>query len=425
MRTVAEEYLDSIKQVFGYEIDKDAAALILRKLSDKSAPTNMNLFSSFTPEEREMLIIHDKLGGVKIQQLVETFGDHRFPPQFRNEISFIEELVSQIITPKYLGQFARKEGYFDRPEVIVEGKRSLDNAILPAIEKEMVYDKGNPTEAEMKSYYDKNLAKFTRAETRTGFEIMVDDKQLANDLLGRIKKGEDISSLARRYTMRAKVKGLGGRLGPFSKDEFGNVSRKAFEMKVGELAGPFEADPKTWSIFKLTEIQPAQTQGFAEVQKQIESDVRFQTQKEIREKWMTELIKAYDLKINDAMVKAVWPIVEPLPQAVAAERKKMKDQREEAAKRRSAEDRIKLQLKPNSEQEFTTKEGKKVQVKIGEPRYMDKSGKPIDPSKSSVKLTPQGKFESKDDAKGSKPTIRLQPKAPPPSGNPATPPSTR
>lgn len=421
MEKVANAYMDSVKRVFQMEYNDEVIRMLLRKLGDKSTPQNMNLFSSLTPEEREMLVVKDKLGGLKVQALVDIYGDHRFPPQYRNEPAFIIEMAEPMVTPKYLAEFARAEGYYNRPEAIKDGIRAADNVLLPAIEKEMIFNKGNPDEEEQKRYYQANIPKFSQPETRSGLEIMVDDKTLANDLLGRIKNGEDISALARRYSMRARAKNVGGKLSNFAREEYGPLSQKAFTMKVGEIAGPIDLDGKTWSIFKLSEVAPGRTKSFEEAQKQIESEVRFNNQKDLREKWIADLKKAYDIKYYEPVIRSVWPIIEPLPKEAEKERKKWKTDREDLAKRKAMEDRIKLKLQPGSKQEFTTKEGKKVQVEIGQPRYVDKEGKDIDPSKAKVKLTPKGSFEGTDsrgvkiEGGGEKPTIRLKPKEKPPA----------
>jgi len=412
LKIVADAYLDSVRRVFGQEYDRPVVQLILRKLSDKSTPTNVNLFSSFTPQEREMLVVRDRLGGVKLQQLVDMYGDHRFPPNFRNDESWVREMTDPIATPRYLNELAKSEGYYDRTEVIQDGKRALDNAILPEIEREMVFNKAAPTEAELKQYYEANRAKYGQAASASIYEVMVDDKQLANDLLGRIKKGEEISSLARRYTMRENAKGKGGRLGPFGKDDYGPVSRKALEMKVGEIAGPIQND-KFFSVVKLIELTPEKIQSFDEVRRQIEPDVRFNQQAKIKEDWEAEIRRAYNITFHEDVLRAVWPEIEQLPETTAKERRDWKEQRRQAGLRKQSEDQIKLKLRPGSEQEFTTKEGKKVQVKIGEPRYLDKEGKEIDPKKSTVKLTPKGQLEvkpgTKNDSKDA-PVIKLQPK---------------
>jgi hypothetical protein len=75
------------------------------------------------------------------------------------------------------------------------------------------------------------------------------------------------------------------------------------------------------------------------------------------------------------------------------------------------ENQIKLKLQPGSKQKFVTKEGKQVEVEIGQPRYVDKSGKEVSPNKSKIKLTPQGKLEGAQG--GAAPVIKLKPQ---PSG---------
>ncbi len=416
LNTLAEAYLEAAKAEFQSEYDQQVVKLLLRKLGDKSVPSNMNRFSALTPEEREMLVVKDNLGGLKIQDLVDMHGDHRFPPNYRDDVEFIEELVEPLIIPRYLAEIARREGYLDHPEAIAAGVKSLDNMMLPEVEREMIYNKATPTEEDIKRYYDQNIEKYTEAATATVWEIMVDDQQLAEDLMSRVEKGEDISRLARRYTMRTKTKRKGGKLGPFSRDKYGAVSRKAFELEPDGIAGPINVG-ETYSIIKLIEKTPEKVKTIDEARRNIEGDVRFQRQKELKAAWEAELRRAYNITVNESLLKRIWPAIKPLPEAMVAERKIWEKEREELAekaKRKAVEDQIKLKIKPGSEQEFTTKDGKQVKVKIGEPRYVDKDGKEVDPSESKIRITPGGELKVKetpgDKGDKDKPVIRLKPK---------------
>lgn len=414
LSVLAEKYLTDLKNSFNMKYDPKVVKLLLRKLGDKSAPTNMNMFSSFTPEERKMLVVSDRLGGLSIQELVDRYGDHRFPPNYEDSQEFIEQLVEPVVLPKYLSTIARESGLQSHPDVIEEGKRALENAILPEVEREMVYNKATPTEDELKTYYEKNIKEYTDEAKVRVYEIQVDDKQLANDLLARVNKGEDIATLARRYSQRSMAKEKGGKLGPFTKDKYGDLSRKAFTMQVDEVAGPIESEGK-YSIIKVIEKTDEIVKPFEEARRQVESDLRFQKQKDLQVSWEDELHKYYKVTFNEKLLKRVWPIVEPLGEAVEEEHKGWKDEREEKAKQmaiRNAEDQIKLKLQPGSEQEFTTKDGKQVQVKIGEPRYYNKDGEEVDPSKSTVKLTPKGRLEKKEPGSSGnkKPNIKIEPK---------------
>ena len=412
VKVISEAYLKEVYSSFEMKYNNAAVKLLKRKLFDKNAPKNMNLFSSFTSEEREMFVIEDNYEGFKIQGLVDMYGDHRFPPQIEDDPDFVKNLVEPLLLPKYLEEIARREGFFDHPECLAEGKKAIENAMLPEVEREMIQNKAAPSEEEVKTYYEKNVDEFIEQEKVEIYEILLDDKQLAEDMLTRINKGEDIERLAQRYSQRKMAKNKKGKLGPFTKDKYGPVSRKAFELEIGEVAGPIKAG-NMYSIIKLIERTPESVSTFDESRKQIESNIRFEKQKSLKDSWVEELKQSYNLKYYPDVVKRLWPLIEPLPEALVAERKVWKKDREEAAtkaKLHAKEDQLKLKLQPGSEQEFTTKDGKKVQVKIGEPRYIDKDGKEIEPSESNIQLTPKGKLEKKGSGESQAPSIKVVPK---------------
>ncbi|NQT34835.1 peptidylprolyl isomerase [bacterium] len=412
VKVISETYLEEVFNSFDMKYNNAAVKLLKKKLFDKNAPKNMNLFSSFTVEEREMFIIEDNYEGFKIQGLVDMYGDHRFPPQIEDEPDFVKNLVEPLLLPKYLEEIARREGYFDNPECLAEGKKAIENAMLPEVEREMIQNKAAPSEEEVKTYYEKNVDEFTDQEKVKIYEILLDDKQLAEDMLTRINKGEDVARLAQRYSQRKLAKQKKGKLGPFTKDKYGPLSRKAFDLEIGEVAGPIKAG-NMYSVIKLIERTPKRVKTFDESRRQIESNIRFERQKSLKNSWVEELKEYYNLKYYKDVVKRLWPLIEPLPEALVAERKVWKKDREDAAKKaklRAKEDLLKLKLQPGSEQEFTTKDGKRIQVKIGQPRYVDKDGKEIDPSKSNIRLTPKGKLEKKDGGESQAPSIKVVPK---------------
>lgn len=412
VRIIAESYIDSLETIFGMKYNEEVVNLMLRKLNDKSAPSNMNRMNSFTLDERNMKVIDDELGGVSIEDLIQRYGENQFPPEYREERDFIDELVDPIAVPKYLAEVARRMGYFDHPDAIREGKRAEDNAMLPEIEREAVFNKAVPLEDEVNSEYENNIKKYTQAATVTYDEILHDDKQFSQDLYNRIvNDGEDISKLARRYTQRKKAKNNGGRMTNVTRDQYGAISRKVFALEEGDISGPIELNEanKTYAIVKLISKTPENVQSLSEVRKQIESDLRFKKQKQIKEDWLVELKKEYNLVMHEDVIRNVWPLVEQLPESMEKERKVWKNERRDIGKRakakRQEQGKIQMKLNPNSEQTFQ-RDGKDIKVKIGEPRYV-KDGKPVDPKKSNIKISPQGKV-TKNGKKG-KASIELKP----------------
>lgn len=412
LQIVADAFVDSVKTAFEMKYNDKMVKLLLEKLNDPNTPTNMNRFAALTAEERDANILNDKLGGMKVEELVQIYGENAFPPEYKDDPNFIEELVKPILMPKYFAVIGREMGLESDPLVVEESRRTLDNAMLPEIEREIVFNKAAPTEEMISDYYKKNIEKFKQSATAKVNEIMVNDPKVANELFDRIKKGEDISKLARRYTQREKAKRRGGVLGPFTPDEFGAVSRKAFELEPGELAGPIDAGGM-YSIIELVEKNPEHVQSLDEARKEIESDIRFQRQKEIKKAWIAEMKEKYNLKIHKDVLKGVWPLIDPLPEPLVEERKKWREDRgnigDRAALKRKEEGEIKLKLAPGTEQTFRRGD-KDIKVKIGEPRYV-KKGEEVDPSKSTLKLTPKGTMEKKEVNESKTPIIKVKPKS--------------
>lgn len=406
----AEFFLDSVMDAFEMKYNEDVVRLLLRKLNDDSTPSNMNRFTTFTLEERDLKVVSDKVGGISIFDLVNQYGDNALPPQYRKDREFVVEMVDPIIIPKYLSFLAEKEGLFDHPATVDDAKRSVDNTILTEIEKEMIFNKAAPTEDDIKDYYDRNLEEFTDPAKVTVIEIQVDDKQFAEDLYGRVKKGEDITKLARRYTQRKRSKRKGGELGPFTRDKYGKMSEIAFSLDVGEYGGPVLYNG-SYSIIRLQEKIAKNVKSLTSSRDKIQSDLRFSRQKNIKIAWVEQLKKYYHLKIDESVVKSVWPLIEALPEPMVEQRKAWRDERNEIGKRgkirRKAENELKVKLRPGSTQTFE-RDGKRYEVNIGEPRPAGKGGKgqKITSSNPQIKLSPKGKKGS-----NSKPSIKIRPKS--------------
>lgn len=395
LRDVAEAFTDSIMKAHNMRYNDKVMNLVAKKITTPDLPGNMNPFALLSPDERAMLIVEDDLGGLAVDTLVQLYGDHRFPPRLEDQTpkEMLTDMIKPLLVPRYLLATAIQEGYMNNPNVIREGRRALDNAILPEIERDMVYNMATPVEIDVEKYYKDNINKYKIAATATVYEVMVDNKQLAEEILDRIKKGENISSLARRYTMRERAKRTGGRLGPFTIDQYGAVSQAAFKLQIGEISKVIPMS-NTYSIVQLLEKTNETVKPLEEVRADIEYEIRFNRQRDIQNAWVAELRRYYGLKIHEDVLKRVWPLQEQLPEVMVAERDKWKEERRlfaEQARRKAEEDRIRLRLQPDSEQTFIRGD-KEIKVKIGEPRYVDKEGQEVQaPEGGGLKVTPRGR----------------------------------
>ncbi|NLJ33041.1 MAG: hypothetical protein GX349_00370 [Firmicutes bacterium] len=96
-------------------------------------------------------------------------------------------------------------------------------------------------DAEVEAFYRENPDMFTVGERVKARHILVDEEELAEELLARAQEGEDFAQLAQEYSQDPGSQGAGGDLDYFPRgmmvEEF---EEAAFGAKVGEIVGVVE-----------------------------------------------------------------------------------------------------------------------------------------------------------------------------------------
>ena len=165
------------------------------------------------------------------------------------------------------------------------------------IEKEMVIqaiiakkaNEASPiTETAIKDYYEQNISKYKQPETVKLRLISTKDEKKANDMLAKIKEGDDFGDIAFNMSedeYRVKSGDIGymhrGRLLP-------EIEDIAFKMKVGELSNVIKADDK-WFILKLEDKKPEHQLSFEETKDKLKKEMEAKQAQELNEKWIAGL----------------------------------------------------------------------------------------------------------------------------------------
>ena len=98
-------------------------------------------------------------------------------------------------------------------------------------------------------------------------------KKLAQDLIERIKKGEDFAELAKKHSQDPASASQGGDLGYFQSGEMiAPFEEAAFSLKRGEISPPVRT-PFGYHIIKLEDIQEARTLPLAQVRQGIQEKI--------------------------------------------------------------------------------------------------------------------------------------------------------
>ena len=141
----------------------------------------------------------------------------------------------------------------------------------------------SPSAEDLQNLYDENEELYTNPERRRAQHILVENEDLANDLLGQIKGGADFAELAKANSEDTSSNEEGGDLGFFESGLMGaEFDEAAFAMNIGAVSDVVATDYGYFHIIKLTDIEPKTIQNFEEVESQLASlYVKNATEKEL------------------------------------------------------------------------------------------------------------------------------------------------
>lgn len=112
--------------------------------------------------------------------------------------------------------------------------------------------------------------------------------QLAEDIVTRLKKGEDFEGLAKEHSVDAYAQD-GGKVGKTMRTDLSPAfAAILMETPIGEILGPLE-DSRGYTIVRLDQKHLGPTPSFSEVKKQMESRVKSRKNKDKNDRWIERL----------------------------------------------------------------------------------------------------------------------------------------
>ena len=130
----------------------------------------------------------------------------------------------------------------------------------------------SPSGDDLQNLYEENAELYTNPERRRAQHILLENEELANDLLDQIKQGADFAELAKTNSEDTSSNEEGGDLGFFESGLMGaEFDEAAFAMNIGDVSDVVATDYGFFHIIKLTDIEPKTVQGFEEVESQLSS----------------------------------------------------------------------------------------------------------------------------------------------------------
>lgn len=124
-------------------------------------------------------------------------------------------------------------------------------------------------EAEAKKFYDDQVGKLGKDEEISARHILVEKKELADDLVKKLKAGGDFAALAKEHSKDPGSKIEGGSLGFFGKGQMvPPFEEAAFKLTKGQISEPVQSQ-FGWHVIQLDDRRTRQPPPFAQVKERI------------------------------------------------------------------------------------------------------------------------------------------------------------
>ncbi len=171
------------------------------------------------------------------------------------------------------------------------------------------------TEAQLKSYYQQNESLFIQPARVRVSQIVVKDKETAEDILDKLDDGESFAALARQYSITRDAE-IGGDAGYLTVEQLNSeIADKIFALGSGEISDILNIKG-SYYIVKVTDKVAEQRLEFSEInQEQLKNSIGNQIAQNTEASYKRDLIKNAEISTNNKILyNFTIPIQERLRQ---------------------------------------------------------------------------------------------------------------
>jgi foldase protein PrsA len=242
------------------------------------------------------------------QKLVEQYAADKKITVTDDEIAKKEDEIKAKYPPGQFEQILKQQGLSEADvHNILQQTIVIQKAVDPQI---------NVSDADIKSYFDKNHALLDKPEQVRARHILVADLKTANEVEAKLKAGGDFAALAKQFSTDPSTKDKGGELGFFGKGQMvPSFQEAAFASPIGATTAPVKS-PFGYHIIQVEEKKPATKATLANSHDQILAQLKQQQEQQQIPIFLQQLKSTAKIDIYDDNLKDAFP--SPLPAAAGA-----------------------------------------------------------------------------------------------------------
>lgn len=202
------------------------------------------------------------------------------------------EYLDKLLERKMLFLEAKERGLYLKSSYIEKLENFTENILLNILWEEITQEV-KVGEEEIKKYYLEHLDEYKIPEKYKFVRIEVNEKNLADDIFKRLKKGETPETLASKYSIAPDAK-RGGIVENYTKGSYPQEYYQYIsKMKVNEIRIFEIKENKVFAIVKLLEKIPERLRPIEEVKDMIERRILTEKQRKRWEQFIENLKNKY------------------------------------------------------------------------------------------------------------------------------------
>lgn len=303
----ANAYIDQIEKNRQMTIDTAAVKNVVDKV--KAHLNTADIFGVLNEDELKTPLLTLDGGDVAITPAdLRGYVARRLGRNARidSEDTLIQVLKNYTAENYLLPDQAKKDGYYEDETVKKAARDAADRKIYAKVQDSLVDQEVNPTDDQVRAYFDAHPNKYMTEAQYTLVECLVGDKKLATEIYQRASKGESLRDLAAKYSKRISAKKKNGVFGPIRRSQYGAIGRLASEANIGDLVGPVKVG-QDWSVFRVISKEDPRPEDFDQVKQRVKTDLRREMRQQVEDAWVDSLKQAVDYSINMDVIARAYP----------------------------------------------------------------------------------------------------------------------
>jgi len=315
------KYVQEIMDRYPITVDTTTLSYLVRKRHDMYPPEVLAGLpkgdfddQQLDRNEKELVVATWEGGQVSVMDYLTNV--RKLPVQMRpslDQFDSVKTIAFQIKLPDILAYEANKKGVENDDQYKQKVTLFRDLTMADMLKTDSIMKAGQPTEAEIRAYYDAHPEEFTDEARVHIYEIQLSDELLARNLAKSIKSLDAFKKKSMEVNERAGRKEAGGDLGYVIRRWYPEIFDAAFKTPVGEVGGPVVAAGK-YSIFFVVDRVGQTVKDFLGVKQQIAGQLMNRSQEQNYANWIADRRKSTKIEIDTV---ALWSTIDKTKYTVA------------------------------------------------------------------------------------------------------------